>query len=250
MTVTDVHLLRIDNSMLDYVVAWDQIAALHTRPPEPARAPAGSVKKIFEALPLKHVPPANVRALVDRVESVPVRAGETVVNQGEEGDYYYFIDEGRAEVSRQVRLAELEAGAAFGEEALVCRGRRNASVTMLTDGRLLRVSKEDFDRLLQGPLLNWIGGEEARAVVNSGARWLDVRHTREFNHTHLPKAINLPLDELREGMGVLDRKMHYICYCQTGQRSSAAAFLLKQQGYSVSVLKGGLRALPLVRRAT
>jgi len=45
-------------------------------------------------------------------------------------------------------------------------------------------------------------------------------------------------------MEELDKNAHYICYCGTGRRSSAAAFLLIQQGYEVSVLSGGVQVMP------
>jgi rhodanese-related sulfurtransferase len=38
----------------------------------------------------------------------------------------------------------------------------------------------------------------------------------------------------------LDIDEEYIIYCQSGRRSSAAAFLLAQRGYHVFVLEGGL----------
>ena len=90
--------------------------------------------------------------------------------------------------------------------------------------------------------------DEAREKVNEGALWLDVRFAKEFNHRCLHKAVNIPLHELRQRMTELDKSQLYICYCKTGKRSSAAAFLLSQSGYNVSVLRGGLQVLPRVMR--
>ncbi|NOT66665.1 MAG: hypothetical protein HOP06_11725 [Methylotenera sp.] len=55
-------------------------------------------------------------------------------------------------------------------------------------------------------------------------------------------AINLPLDEIRKHARNLDPNKTYISYCQTGRRSSAAAFILVQSGFKAVVLKGGTRA--------
>jgi len=52
--------------------------------------------------------------------------------------------------------------------------------------------------------------------------------------------MNLPLYLLRHKLNVLDRKTPYVVYCDTGRRSSAAAFILNQRGFETAVLKGGL----------
>jgi len=168
-----------------------------------------------------------------------------ILREGDAGDFYYVIENGRARVTRlvggvEMPLADLKAGDAFGEEALISHGRRNATVTMKTDGRLLRLAKHHFDALLREPLLNELTLEEARRRVAAGAQWLDVRFPSEYQHDKIPGAINIPLSELRHALSVLDRKNQYIAYCQSGRRSAAAAFLLAQRGFSANVLAGGL----------
>lgn len=196
---------------------------------------------IFAALPAAHI-----RTLLERFESVRVRRDQVIVQEGDVGDYYYVISTGRAQVTRMIGgvamvLAGLKSGAAFGEEALLTDARRNATVTMLTNGTLLRLSKLDFLELLKRPLLTEIGLEEARQRVASGAIWLDVRFPSEYQHDKLPGALNIPLGELRHAFSGLDRTKEYIAYCQSGRRSGAAAFLLAQRGFQAAVLAGGLR---------
>jgi rhodanese-related sulfurtransferase len=70
--------------------------------------------------------------------------------------------------------------------------------------------------------------------------WLDVRYPSEHQYDKLPGAINVPLAEVRNAFGSLDRTREYIVYCQSGRRSSAACFLFAQHGFRVSVLEGGL----------
>ena len=139
-------------------------------------------------------------------------------------------------------VAELRSGDAFGEEALVSEVRRNATVTMLTDGELLRLSKQDFTHLLAEPLLHRLSWAEARERVARGALWLDVRYPSEYHHDRLPGAINVPLSEVRNSFTVLDSEAEYVVYCQSGRRSSAAAFLFAQRGFKVWLLEGGLRS--------
>ena len=70
----------------------------------------------------------------------------------------------------------------------------------------------------------------------------------EWRLDGLPEAINLPLNELRQDYQKLDPTKEYIVYCQTGRRSSAAAFLLSQRGLNIHLLQGGLRLWQQMRR--
>jgi rhodanese-related sulfurtransferase len=71
---------------------------------------------------------------------------------------------------------------------------------------------------------------------------VDVRFPAEYAFDKIPGAINLPLNEIRDASRSLDPNKVYVLYCQSGKRSSAAAFLLSQRGYKAFVLDGGLRA--------
>lgn len=286
--LTRVEIVRIDNSVLDYMMMWDQMAvseanapleadaasevvaaqqgsettsapvsaplaasgreaAAMAEPVMPEPVPPGEdrswVRKMRHIMAFKSMPPANIKRLLERMESVPVRKGQQIIEQGEPGEYYYVLTEGEARVTRTVELATLEAGRSFGEEALLSGSRRNASVTMQTDGMVMRLAKEDFDELLKEPMLERVMPDEARVRVASGSRWLDVRHAKEHHHSHLPGALNIPLHELRLRFDELDKSVPYICYCGTGRRSSAAAFLLTQKGFKVSVLNGGVQVM-------
>ena len=141
-----------------------------------------------------------------------------------------------------IQLAELKEGNAFGEEALVADTVRNATVIMETDGMLLRLSKQDFNQLLRAPLLQKVTGDEAERRVAAGATWIDVRFPAEYRSDGFPGAINIPLDDIRQASAALDTAKEYIVYCQTGRRSSAAAFLLSQRGFNAVLLDGGMRA--------
>ncbi len=202
------------------------------------------MRRMRHIMAFKNLPPANIKELLERMESVKVKKGETIVQQGEQGNTFYVLTDGQAKVTRTIELAELQAGASFGEESLVSGGERNASITMKSDGILMKLSKKDFDHLLKEPMLNRISPEDARIRSYKGDLWLDVRHASEYHHSHLRKANNIPLHEIRMRMAELEKPQNYICYCNTGRRSSAAAFILAQAGYKVSVLNGGVRVMP------
>jgi len=249
--ITDVELMRIDDHLLDIMLTWDQLTEQASKDGAADRTDWRQMSGAFrlEALTagvLSQLPSANIDALLRRFERIKLTAGEIVLREGEEGDSYYLIESGRCEVSRQVggadvALAELKAGDAFGEEALVAGAKRNATVRMRTNGVLLRLGKPDFDELLREPLLKQLSRAAAEQQVSAGAIWLDVRYPAEFQHDRLPGAINIPLNEIRNAIGPLDSNKEYIVYCQSGRRSSAAAFILSQHGYRAYWLEGGLR---------
>ena len=256
--ITDVELIRVDEEVLDIMLTWDQLAApqsaAHAKKPQEAidQTDWRTLSGMFAAENLTHgifsnLPPANIEALFMRFERIKVPRDKVIIREGEEGDFYYVIESGRCTVSRQIggsemELAELKGGDAFGEEALVANARRNASVAMKTDGVLLRLAKADFIELLKEPLMHRISRQEAEAKATAGAIWLDVRYAAEYNADKLPGAINIPLNEIRNLFGSLDSKKEYIVCCQSGRRSSAAAFLLSQRGYKAYLLEGGLRS--------
>jgi rhodanese-related sulfurtransferase len=72
-----------------------------------------------------------------------------------------------------------------------------------------------------------------------GTAVLDVRTRGEFDCGHIPGAVNISVDELRERLGEVDRGQRTIVYCQFGQRGYLAARILSQAGYDVANLSGG-----------
>src|SRR4030095_11096934 len=164
---------------------------------------------VFAQLPVAHID-----ELLKRFSRSKTVAGEGVIREGDEGDYHYVVESGRFQVERlvggaKVALAELKSGDAFGEEALVSEAKRNATVTSLGEGDLLRLDRKDFDELLREPLLRRTAFAEAAEKVRRGALWLDVRYPSEYQHDKLPGAINVPLAEVRNMFAVLDRSREY-----------------------------------------
>jgi len=140
-------------------------------------------------------------------------------------------------------VAELGEPVGFGEEALISNAKRNATIKMKTDGVVMRISKNAFDDYVKEPLLTWFSPMEAQNKTAQGAKWIDVRDASEAKLGHLHGALFLPMAEIRKRMSELDKTVLYICYCQNGRLSATAAFILRQQGYNVGVLRGGLQAL-------
>ncbi|HUG04842.1 MAG TPA: cyclic nucleotide-binding domain-containing protein [Steroidobacteraceae bacterium] len=247
--MSDITYVAVDSDLLDVLITWDQTGTYEVGEiTGTSSADADDwMTVLLQTKAFHRIPPANLQALFMRLQHVACRAGEVIIKQGADGDYFYVITKGSAAVTREtpmnrdgLKLAELGVGESFGEEALISDAKRNATVTMTTDGALVRLGKDDFKELLNEPLLHWVDLEHARELVGRGARWLDVRLPSEFDSYHLDEALNVPLYFIRLKIKTLDTSTPYIAVCDTGRRSSAAAFLLSERGFDAYCLQGGL----------
>ena len=95
---------------------------------------------------LRALPPPGIERLAHAAHWVEVTAGEVIINQGEQGDAFYVIAEGSFSVSVDGRPRDhtLNPGDGFGEIALLHDVARTATITAITDGRLLRIERDDF----------------------------------------------------------------------------------------------------------
>jgi len=89
--------------------------------------------------------------LADRVEIVCAQPGDVVITEGEPGDRYYLVVDGRlvATIGDEV-VGEMSAGGSFGEIALLRDVPRTATVTCVTAVELYAISRDDFLMTLTG----------------------------------------------------------------------------------------------------
>ncbi len=83
---------------------------------------------------------------------------------------------------------------------------------------------------------------EVHELVESGAVLLDVRENHEWKAGHAPRAIHIPLGQLPNKLGKLPKDRQIVTTCKVGGRSARAAAMLRQQGYDVVDLSGGMLA--------
>ena len=243
-----VQYVAIDSDLLDVLLTWDQTGQYEVG--DLRAGDAGDddwMTMLLQSRAFHRIPPANLQAVFMRMQRMEYSAGDVVIRQGDEGDYFYVIVDGRCAVIREtplnregIRLAELGKSDTFGEEALISGARRNATVTMLSDGALMRLGKDDFNTLLNEPLLQWVEYERAQQIVAAGGAWLDVRLPSEYEHWHLDPSLNVPLYFVRMKIKTLDPAIPYVVICDNGRRSSAAAYILSERGFEAYVLRGGM----------
>lgn len=73
----------------------------------------------------------------------------------------------------------------------------------------------------------------AREWLKRGGLVIDVRSEGEFQSRHLPAAVNIPLDRLRDEIArrAPDKERPLLLHCLSGTRSGMAKALLKKMGY-------------------
>lgn len=99
--------------------------------------------------------------------------------------------------------------------------------------------------LLRGDVEFWYA--EEFAALPSDAVVLDVRTPNEYAAWHLPGAVNVPLNRVRERVAKLDAAKPYFVYCKVGIRSYLAYRILKQHGLRAKTLAGGGDTFQAVR---
>src|SRR5262249_46288364 len=106
---------------------------------------------------LRHLPPEEVERILPYVQQRDIRAGEVLFHAGDPGDALYIVADGKVAVLGPTpagtdidrpAIAELHPGQAFGEMALVSRGARTATIRSVTDAKLLKIDKLDFEQLV------------------------------------------------------------------------------------------------------
>jgi rhodanese-related sulfurtransferase len=84
--------------------------------------------------------------------------------------------------------------------------------------------------------------EEARGSIADGAQLVDVRTDHEWDAGRIGGATHLPLAELQERIGEIDKSRPVVLYCLGDNRAEMAAEALSSAGFDASALEGGIRS--------
>jgi len=202
---------------------------------------------VFHQLPLE-----NIKAVMQKLQPIQVKANHTLMKQGEKGDYYYIMENGIAEVHQtddftgeMNHIANLGPGDAFGEIALIQDGFRNATITTVTPANLYKLSKADFDELIKPGFVDEINADDAYKLIQTGqAQWIDCRYDIEYEESRIPNAPLIPLPSTSQEASKLDPNVNYIVYCRSGRRSKAAVYLYRERNINAISLTGGIKDWP------
>lgn len=98
-----------------------------------------------------------------------------------------------------------------------------------------------IENVMSGLVEQYHWDEADGLLERKDALLLDVRTEGEYRNGHIPGAVNIPLDELRERLSELDQEKTLYVNCQSGLRSYLACRILSQNGFSCKNLAGGYR---------
>jgi hydroxyacylglutathione hydrolase len=110
---------------------------------------------------------------------------------------------------------------------------------------LRRVGQDRIVGYLDGGMSGWavkgyitnnitqISSEELHDKIKGSSKFvlLDVRASKEFEDSHIERAINIPVADLRERYAVLNKEDTIIMICSSGNRSSLGVSILAQHGF-------------------
>jgi len=257
VTSSSARILRLERRFVEKIITWDQLSRDPTYQFHDSKLGANSwVFRLLHSHAFIKLPTGNLERMFLAFEQVTVSPSEVIMREGDAPDNFYVIREGTAAVSKnldgaQQVVAYLREGDVFGEDALLANAPRNATVRMLQGGRLMKLSKENFNAVLKPPMVSWVLPAQAAGLVQQGVQLVDVRMPEEFALRAIHGAANVPLYRLREDMPASHPVGgRVLVYCNTGERSAAAAFILNSMGYEVSALHGGLGAMLKLQATT
>jgi CRP-like cAMP-binding protein len=240
-------ILSVESDFSDLVLAWsesgnqDASDAADEHAEFEAAEEGDWMSSLLQSPFFNKIPPGNIRQLFLRFKSQKAAADEIIIKEGERGDFFYVLELGSAKVlDKQGNiLAALRPGDYFGEEALVGDTTRNATVQMLTPGKLMSLEKSDFLTLLQEPVRRFITYEELTKDLEPQNRYqiIDVRLPLERRFQSVPQSRNIPLSQLRKNLPDLDQSQVYVVTDDAGRRADVAAQLLNQAGYETLILQ-------------
>src|ERR1700742_3634471 len=90
------------------------------------------------------------------------------------------------------------------------------------------------------PEVREVSREEARKLIDDGAQLVDVRADHEWEAGRIAGASHIPLDELAQRAGEIEKDRPVVLYCRGGNRSSIATAALAEAGYDAAKLSEGI----------
>ena len=243
--------LALNSDYIDYLLvrseAQNNVIGIHNPTMQPVisetECETDWMWNLLQSPLFSKVPPANIQMMFTIFEDVHFNAGDTIIQQGDSGDYFYVIKQGRVKIvinNDEEQAIVRAAGDFFGEDALVAETTRSATVSMMQDGLLARLDKEHFRTLLHEAIIQSINEADLHQLeseLQHDCIFLDVRLPAEYKHQYLSNSKNIPLNCLRNRLNEFSHDKVYIITANGGRRSELAAHWMNQQGFNTYLIK-------------
>lgn len=234
----------LPRSLLKIISDWVQMGDSSDEDDDSAESEEGWMEALLESGLFAQIPPTKIQSLFARFAACPVKMGDVVIHEGEEGDTFFVIKQGYALVRKQQGnssrlLACIRPGQFFGEDALISDRPRGASIIMASDGELMRLGKQDFRNLLQDSVVRHLSEEameKLKEEMDQPVVLLDIRSEMEARHDHIPGARNIPLAALRNSQNQLEKSFIYAVCGDNPRNAELGAYLMSDAGFDAYVL--------------
>ena len=201
----------------------------------------------------QRLPAMNLQQVLMNLEEVEYKKGDVIFQQGDLGDFYYLVRQGRCSLSRkasdrakEIILLELGENETFGEDSLLSGEPRSMTITAVTDMVLSRIDKQRFNSLIKEPALEYIDYTDLlhEREQNPTTLLLDIRSTDAYKENHIEGSQNIPFFSLRMYVKELKKgSKKIIIICSDAKISEAAAFVLIKNKIDAVILKGGMQGI-------
>lgn len=104
-----------------------------------------------------------------------------------------------------------------------------------------------IENIKNGIVKQWYYEQADKLPRDKSVTLLDVRTVREYENGHIDGFVNIPVDELRERLGELDKDKPVYVICQSGLRSYIALRILAGSGFDAYNFAGGFRFYDAVK---
>ncbi len=186
--------------------------------------------------------PASLQQIFVQLDTIQVTDGERIIQQGENGEFFYLIQHGNCAITRRSKggdtkiLTQLGPEGFFGERSILSGTPSDVGIEMLSDGILMRVPADVFNNTIKTNL-NRVSVDKANALIAEGADWLDVRDASLYRQKRIKNSTNLNLDNLYTTTKDLNPNKKFVICGESESHAMATAFLLSSKGFTVCSLK-------------
>ena len=125
-------------------------------PENPPAEPDGTIVDSLCSIPMfDALKTVELRTIARYMNCLEVSEGDVIFLEGEKGDYVCFVAEGTLEVTKtppggtRTVITTLSQGQSIGEMAVIEDAPRSADVVATTSARLVTLSRQDFDTILE-----------------------------------------------------------------------------------------------------
>lgn len=104
-----------------------------------------------------------------------------------------------------------------------------------------------IENIKNGIVKQWYYEDDETLPRDGSVTLLDTRTVQEYSKGHVKGFVNIPVDELRERIGEIDKTKPVYVICQSGLRSYIASRILTSNGFDAYNFAGGFRFYDAVR---